>query len=159
MPSALVLGAAAVTGVVCWYFGTDVWHALMTGAAVAAAGLVWVALPEQPITRWRGIQRAPHEGTRQDVLQLSWSVRPRYGRVRDSALRRVQELARSRLALHHLDLLDPRDRPEIERRLGRTAYATLRSTGRRPPFLWSVVRCLDALDRLDPPRHTEETPR
>jgi hypothetical protein len=65
---------------------------------------------------------------------------------------RVQQLARRRLALHHLDLFNPADRLQIEQLLGRRVYAVLARSDRRPPPLRSVLRCLDALDALDPMR-------
>jgi hypothetical protein len=54
-----------------------------------------------------------------------------------------------------LDVRDPADRPRIERLIGRRAFAVLATNQRRPPYLRSLLHCLDALDSLNTSRPTE----
>jgi hypothetical protein len=149
-----VLAFALLVAVVAWYFGTDVWYALLLGAAVTIAGLVSVIGTGSDVleTRWRGQERRDRAGSRSDVAALSWSLRASYGRVGRTAVGRVQRIAKQRLALHHLDLLNPSDRPKIEALIGRRSYLVLTRGDRRPPLLRSFLSCLDALDALDPAR-------
>jgi hypothetical protein len=148
-----LLVVALVTGLGCWYFGADVWHAAAIGTAVLAPGLIWIALPESQPAEWPREAAALAEGSRREVMVLSWSLRPRYGspygRVRGTALRRVRELAQTRLALHHLDLRNPDDQVRIERLIGAANYAMLHAGGQRLPTLRAVARCVDALEMVD----------
>lgn len=151
---------ALLVAVICWYFGADVWHSILLGGAittVGVTGLVGTALDARDLN-WRSGGRTNREGSRGDVAALSWSVRGSYGRVGSTAVRRVNRIARQRLALRHLDLSDPADRLEIERLIGRRAYAVLVRGERRPPLLRSLLRCLDALDALDPGRRPPPPP-
>jgi hypothetical protein len=147
---------ALLVAVICWYFGADVWHSILLGAALTAVGLIGMVGTTAPVlgsTDWRSGGRPNRHGARSDVAELSWSLRGSYGRVDRSAVRRMQQLARQRLALHNLDLLNPDDRHAIEQLIGRGTYAVLvHGALRRPPLLSSFVRCLDALDALDPRR-------
>jgi hypothetical protein len=149
-----VLAFALTVAVIAWYFGTDVWHALLLGVAVTIAGLVSVLGTGSDVTetRWRVRERRDRAGSRSDVAALSWSLRASYGRVGRTAVGRVQRIAKQRLALHHLDLLDPNDRPKIEALIGRRSYLVLTRGDRRPPLMRSFLSCLDALDALDPTR-------
>jgi hypothetical protein len=149
---ALLVAAAVLATALCWYIGMDTVHAVTFGLVVGAAGLLWTAVPEHRDVGWEPTARATPEGARWDVTQLSWSLRTRRGRVQHTALRRVQELARHRLALRRLDLDEPGDRAEIERLIGEAAYATLARPGSDLPRLRALVHCLDVLDGLDPPR-------
>src|SRR6185437_7005518 len=90
-------------------------------------------------------------GTRFDIVELSSSLRGRYGRVSGPAITRLQRLATQRLATHQLDLRNPLDRPAIERLIGSASYRLLTATGKRAPLLRSYVHCLDALDAVRPP--------
>lgn len=148
----LVLIGAVLVGAVCWYIGMDTWHAVAAGVAVAAVGLCWIAVPDHDNPRWPSDTETSNQGARRDIVQLSWALRPRYGRIRQTALGRAQKLARYRLGLHHLDLRNPDDRAAIERLIGRASYATLHATEGRMPTLAAVTRCLDRLDGLDPLR-------
>jgi hypothetical protein len=157
-PTVLVLGGGVVVAAACWFFGTDAWHAITIGGCLGAIGVAWVAVPDHPNVSWRDDDVTSRKGARSDVVNLSWSLRPRYGRVQHTVLRRVQGVARYRLSERQLDLLDPLDRPEIERLIGSAAYAVLSSSGSRPPLLRSIVRCLDILDALAPSGTTAQAP-
>jgi len=149
-----VLTVALLIAAVCFYFGADAWHSVLIGSAlttVGLIGLVGTANPDLNTTDWRGDGRPNRDGARNDVTDLSWSLRGNYGRVSVRAVGRVQRLARQRLARYQLDLLDPGDRPEIERLIGRGAYVVVRGE-RRPPSLRSLLHCLDVLDALDSTR-------
>lgn len=155
---AVLVGVGAVlAAAVCWYVGMDTAHAVTVGLVAGAAGLCWTAVPDHQDVDWEQPPRAAQEGARWDVAQLSWSLRTRRGRVQHTALRRVQDLARHRLALRQLDLDDPGDRAAIERLIGEAAYATLARPRSDLPLLRALVHCLDALDGLDPP-HPGTTP-
>lgn len=149
----LVLIVGVLTAGVSWYVGMDTGHAVTLGTVLAAVAVSWIAVPDHERVEWPEESGAGREGARRDVVQLSWSLRPHYGRIRQAALGRVQDLARYRLGLRQLDLDNPADRAAIERLIGPAAYATLRSRAAgRLPLLRSVVHCLDVLDRLDPSR-------
>ncbi|MHA6624805.1 hypothetical protein ACU61A_05255 [Pseudonocardia sichuanensis] len=152
---ALLAAGAALAGVACWVVGMDAGHAATVGLALAAAGLCWIALPGHREVAWPDAAATDEVGARWDVARLSWSLRPRRGRVPLAGMRPVQDLARRRLELHGLDLGDPRDRAAIERLVGEAVYATLALPATRPPHVRSVLRCLDALDRLDAHDHPD----
>ena len=149
---ALLLLGTVLAAAVCWYVGMDAWHAGTVGLVLGAAGLCRIAMPDHRDAGWAAAPGTSEDGARLDVARLSWSLRPRHGRVQHAALGRVQELARHRLALRQLDLREPADRAAIELLIGEAAYTTLALPAQRPPQLRSVVHCLDMLDRLDPPR-------
>jgi hypothetical protein len=145
----LVSAGAVLVALICWYFGAGGWFSITFGAVLGGIGLLGIAIPVHRNAEWRDIVGGVKQGARHDVLWLASSLRPRYGRVGHTAMRSVQELGQRRLALRHLELRNPTDRPEIERLIGSAAYEVLRSNQRRQPLLRSVVRCLDQLDRLD----------
>ena len=155
-----VLMVAIGVAAICWFFGADAWHSILLGSVVTTVGLVISSrgtLSERGDTEWRDERRA-RAGARNDVAQLSWSLRPSFGRVSNTALWRVQQLARRRLALHQLDIREPAQRRQIEQLIGRRAYALLVSDGRRPPHLRSLLHSLDALDGLGAIDPTQRTP-
>jgi hypothetical protein len=108
--------------------------------------------PDFTNTGWQSESRSNRQGARRDIAQLSFSLRGSYGRVGSGSVQRAKRLARERLALYQLDLLNPADRPRIEQMIGHHAYAVLERGERRPPFLRSFIHCLNALDALDPAR-------
>ncbi len=146
-----VLIVALLTAAICWYFGTDVWHAIVLGCVITTLGVIGRvgAALEVGGTTWRDDGASNRRGSRNEIAELAWSLRGGFGRVGHRSMWRVQQLARRRLALHHLDLLNPADRLQIEQLLGRRVYSVLAHSDRRPPPLRSVLRCLDALDALD----------
>jgi len=160
-PTAIrVLIVAFVVAAICWYFGADVWHSISLGSVLTTVGLVGAtrgSVLDRGDTDWRGGEVRSRDGARNDVAELSWSLRTNYGRVGNSALRRVQRLAGLRLATFGLDVRDPADRRRIEPLIGRRAYAVLAPNARRPPYLRSLLHCLDALDSLNASRPTEPT--
>jgi hypothetical protein len=143
--------AAVIVATACWYFGADVAHSILFGAA-AAIGFAAVYGSSDHVlesTSWRVGEELSRHGTRSDVALLSGSVRGKFGRVNESVLVRARRIASRRLAPHHVDLSDPADRASIEELIGAGAYKTLTwSTGRRPTTR-AIVGCLDALDRLE----------
>jgi hypothetical protein len=151
-----VLLVALLVAAISWYLGADVSHSILIGTAVAlgVVGVYGSGGFDLKSTGWRGGVGSSEAGARRDVVELSWSLRKRYGRVGDAAVSRVQQIARHRLALHELDLSDTADRREIEQLIGRNTCALLVPDGRRAPSLRSLLHCLDVLDALDPRRST-----
>jgi hypothetical protein len=150
-----VLLAALVVAAICWYFGADVWHSILFGLVLTTVGLVGSIGKSVPVhgdTGWRGGESRNRDGARNDVAELSWTLRTTYGRVGNTAIWRVQRLAQQRLAMSRLDLRESADRPRIEELIGRRAYVILAPSARRPPRVRSLVHCLDVLDTLDPAR-------
>jgi hypothetical protein len=79
-----ILGAGILTAAICWYFGDDVWHAILLGCAVtvtALALLVGSSAPDALDLDWRSGRRARREGSRSDVANLSASLRSGWGYV------------------------------------------------------------------------------
>ena len=147
----LALIVAVLVASFCWYFGVDVWHSVLLGSVLTTVGLismVGTADGDLGSTDWRGGASPNRDGARGEVAELSWSLRTNYGRVNHKALLRVRQLARHRLAQHQLDLNDPADRRGVELLIGRSAYAVLVLSDRRP-LLRSFLHCLDALDSMD----------
>ena len=148
-----ILLTVLLIAAVCWYFGADVSHSILIGSAVTTLGVIFMIANDNPDfgnTGWQSDSRTNRQGARRDVAQLSSSLRGSYGRVGSGAVMQAQRLARQRLALYQLDLLNPADRPRIEQLIGHHAYAVLVRGERRPPFLRSFIHCLNALDALDP---------
>jgi hypothetical protein len=148
-----ILLTALLIAAICWYFGADVSHSILIGSAVTTLGLIFKITNDNPDsgnTGWRPDGHTNHKGARRDVAQLSQSLKGSYGRVGYGAVTQAQRLVRQRLVSHRLDPLNPADHPSIEQLLGHHAYAVLVRGKRRPPFLRSFIRCLDALDALDP---------
>lgn len=123
---ALALAATAVVGVV-------------GGRRELGHDLSWPALPGQD----RG-------GHRHEVSQLSWSLTGRDGRVSDHALRRLREVAATRLRLASID---PDDDAAVRAVLGVPAWRVLRSPASAAPTVRALDACLTALDRLEGVTH------
>jgi hypothetical protein len=156
------LGAGLLVAAICWYFGVDVWHALLLGCAITVTALACLAAGSAPDARdlsWRPGKRAGKEGSRNDVAGLSSSLRAGWGFVGLTAERRLREIARRRLALEGLDLRNPDDRLAIERRIGRPAYRILIQRQGRRPTLRTLTYCLDMLDAIDSNHYPVPQPR
>lgn len=143
----VIVGAGV--GVIAWYFGMDVAHAVALGLVVAVVAAVLGAVPEHRPADWAREREAVESGIRRDVTHLSWSLHSRSGAVAASAHRRVRDLARAVLARHELDLDDPTDAAMIERLLGSEAWETIRPGERTLPHLLAVETTLTALRGLD----------
>ena len=152
-----VLVGAFVVAAICWYFGADVGHSILLGSVLTTVGLVGSTrrpVHDRGANDWQRDEVRNRDGARNDVDELSWSLRTHFGRVGAGALRRVLRLAELRLAMFGLDVRDPADRDAIEQLIGRRAYAPLAPHARRPPSLRSLLHCLDALDSLNASRPT-----
>lgn len=147
--SVIAMVEGATVALICWYFGLDAWPAVTFGAVAGSASLFYTAWPDLGEVHWHDARPA-REGARHDISWLAASLRPRYGRVGEGAVRALRALATHRLALRHLDLTKPDHQLEIEVLIGRHAYAVLRPHRRWKPTYRRVLQCLDALDRLDP---------
>ena len=148
----IVCGAVLVTAL-CWYFGTDVWHAILLGCAITVLGLaveVATSAPEARDLSWLGGARSRREGSRNDVASLSSSLHVGWGLVGLTAERHLHQLARRRLALEGLDLQNADDRVAIESRIGTRAYRVLVLDRRRQLRLRTLMHCLQVLDALNP---------
>ena len=148
-----VLLAGLLVAGVCWYFGADVSHTILIGSAITTLGLIFLNandIPEVGNTDWQTDSGTNLQGARRDIARLSQSLRGTHRRVGWEAVKQVQQVARHRLMLYQLDLLNPADRAGIEQLIGHHAYAILVRGERRPPFLRSFIHCLNAVDALDP---------
>ncbi len=149
-----ILGAGFLIAVICWYFGVDVWHAILLGCAITVIALalsVGYAAPNARDLSWRGGRHARREGSRSEIADLSASLRGGWGYVGLTAQERLRQIARRRLALEGLDLGNAEHRSAIERRIGAGAYRVLVSSQGRVPRLRALLNCLDALDSIHYP--------
>ena len=153
--TARLLTVAAGLAALCWYLGADVWHSILVGGVLTIVGVIGsddVASPESGFIEWREGDRRGRSGARSDVAEVAQSLRGPRGRVSGAAAWRVAQIARRRLSPWGLDLDDPTDRDRIEQLIGRGTYVVLTRGQRRPPRRRALLRCLDALDALDPAR-------
>ena len=153
-------GTAFLVSAVCWYFGVNVWHAILLGCALTAAVLAVMngaSTHEFREIGWRH-RRRNTGGSRSEVESLASSLRTGWEPVGLTAERRLRQIARHRLALEGLDLQSDDQRAAIESRIGTRAYRILRDSGKRPR-LGSLIRCLDALDALSPDHYQPPRPR
>ena len=143
----VLLGAGV--GLIAWYFGMDVAHAVALGLVVAAVAAVLGAVPEHRPADWPREREPAETGIRRDVSHLSWSLHSRTGAIAISAHRRLRDLARTVLARHDLDLDESADATTIESALGTEAWNTIRPGERALPRLAELETALDALQKLD----------
>lgn len=145
------LATLAGLSLVAWYLGANVWHSILVGGAVTvvlrAASLV--SEPSEIGFDWRPERRTRARGGRSDVSSLAMSVRPHWGRTGVTADRRVVEIGRRRLALHHLDLANPDHHAQIQQLVGRRAFRSLTRDDYRGMRMYSLLHLLDRLDALD----------
>jgi hypothetical protein len=144
-----VLAAAVLIAAVCWYLGANLWHSIVLAcviSTVCSLGMIGVVLDVSDIG-WRAAGR--RSGSRNDVAQLSGSLRGSGGRVDTGAIWRARQIARQRLARHGLDYREPAHRRAIEQLIGRRPYAVIVNGERRRPMLRTLLSCLDALDALN----------
>jgi hypothetical protein len=155
------LSAGVSIAAICWYFGVDVWHAILLGCAMTVTALAAAAGTSAPDARdlsWHPGKRARNDGSRNDVASLSSSLHVGWGLVGLTAERRLHEIARRRLALDGLDLQNADHRLAIERRIGGRAYRILvRGQGRLR--LRTLMYCLDTLDAIDSNHYPTRQPR
>lgn len=153
--------AAALAAVICWYFGVNVWHAILLGCAVTVVSFAVMAGASTPALRDLGWHYRSRRrlGSRNEIARLAQSLRSGWEPVGLTAERRLQQLARRRLALEGLDLLNRDHGDAIERLIGGRAYRTLVHPLGRRPRLRALLRCLDALDAIDAKHYTPPPPR
>lgn len=155
-----VAGGALLLGVLAWFLGVDVWHAILVGCAamVGITAFLVGGAPEIRDLSWRPRYRNT-EGARSELANLAHSLRPQRGVVGLAAERRLRDLAARRLALHGLDLQSAADREATERLIGTRAYQLLvRPDATRRAKLRTVIRCLDLLDALDSDHYSAPRP-
>ena len=156
------LCAGVLIAAICWYFGVDVWHAILLGCAITVTALAVGAGTSAPDARdlsWRPGERARNDGSRNDVASLSSSLHAGWGLVGLTAERRLHEIARRRLALDGLDLQNADHRLAIERRIGGRAYRILARGQTRRLRLRTLRYCLDMLDAIDANHYPTPRPR
>jgi hypothetical protein len=156
------LCAGVLIAAICWYFGVDVWHAILLGCAITVTALAAVAATSAPDARdlsWRPGKRVRNDGSRNDVASLSSSLHAGWGFVGLTAERRLHEIARRRLALDGLDLRNADHGLAIERRIGGRAYRILVRGQRRGLRLRTLRYSLDMLDGIDPNHYPTPLPR
>jgi hypothetical protein len=150
------VATATLAAVICWYFGVNVWHSILLGCAITVASFAVMGggpTPELHEINWRHRSKR-RIGSRNDVARLAESLRTGWEPVGLTAERRLQQIARRRLALEGLDLLNQDHREAIERRIGSRAYRILIHPLGRRPRLRSLIYCLDAFDALDADHYT-----
>jgi hypothetical protein len=156
------LGAGVLVAAICWYFGVDVWHAILLGCAITVTALACLAGGSAPDARdlgWRPGKRVGKAGSRNDVASLSSSLHAGWSLVGLTAQRRLYEVARRRLALDGLDLQNADDRPAIESRIGAPTYRILMSSKSGRLTLRRLMYCLDMLDAIDSNHYPVPQPR
>lgn len=157
-----IVGAALLISAICWYFGVDVWHAILLGCAItvtALALLVGYSAPDSRDLSWWRDRRPRNEGSRSDIANVSSSLHGGWGLVGLTAERKLRQIARRRLAFEGLDLTNPEHRAAIERRIGARSYRALVNPRGRVPSLRALLSCLDALDAIDPTHYPATRPR
>jgi len=142
-----ILSGMAV-GVVVWFSGMDLPHAVGLGAVVAAGGACLAMLGERASVQWPDDPVAPREGARRDVAQLGWAVQTRGGTVTPEAVRHLRSVAAQTLALHGIELDDPAHRPAVERVLGSDAAAIVRRGSAEAPRTAVFESVLARLERI-----------
>jgi len=128
--------------------GLTVASAAFVGLLLAAGILLLTRLDSAPDPGWDRRLYDHRHGARGDVQDLTWAMVGRDGRIGERVLRRVRDVARSRLARHGRSL----DDADIEQVLGARAHRTLTSTRSPLPSVADVRHTLDVLDRLGPRR-------
>jgi hypothetical protein len=144
--------AALVIAAICWYFGVDVWHALLLGTAITVIFLavgVATSASDAALPSWRASERRGADGSRKDVETMAWSLRGSWGRIGLTAERELRRIARRRLALEGLDLSNPAHRPAIEALVGAPVYQVLTRERWGRLSLRTLGRTLDALDQVN----------
>jgi len=146
-PAVGALVAAAAVGLALWFFGLALPFAVAAGVLVIAGVIAWSvhAGAEPPV--YPVVRTEPRPGTRSDVVQTAWALRPRHGEVGDAGVKRVRAFARRRLARHGWDLDDPAAVPAIRDAVGDRAWAVL--SGAASTRLSDVEHCLDVLESFD----------
>jgi hypothetical protein len=151
--SGVIVGAGCAIAVICWYFGVNVWHAVMLGCAImviALALLVAISGRGAVDFSWRPGKRARRAGSRTEVANLASSLHGGgWSFVGLTAEQQLQHIARRRVALEGLDLNNTEHRSAIESRIGVEGYGVLVRSGGRVPTLDALLDCLDALDAID----------
>ena len=136
--------------VAAWAAGLTVQTSALLGLRIAAGVLLRTRLDGTPDPGWARDRLDRRHGARGEVQDLAWAMVGRDGRIGERVLRRLREVARSRLARHGLTV----DDPETETLLGTRAVRTLTRTRAPLPTVADVVHTLDVLDRLGPRRAT-----
>ena len=146
-PAAFVVSVGAA-----WFVGLTVATAALVGLLVAAGVLVLTRLDGTPDPGWDRERLDRRHGARGEVQDLTWAMVGRDGRTGERVMRRLREVATSRLARHGLTVEDP----EAERQLGARAVRTLRRTHSPLPSVADVRHTIDVLDRLGPRRDSDD---
>jgi len=146
-PTAGALVAAAAVAFALWFFGLTVPFAIAAGALLIAAVVAWSVHTGSAPPLYPVVRTEPRPGTRSDVVQTAWALRPRHGEVGDAGIKRVRAFARRRLARHGWNLDDPAAAPAIRSAMGERAWAVL--SGAASTRLSDVEHCLDVLESFD----------
>ena len=134
-----------------WLVGVDVLHALAVATVVpltAAVRLATDGLVKAPSLP-PGDQTGRSDGTRREVVRLSWALGGRDHRVGPAAVRRLRALATHRLSLHGVDLTGPTGQEDGRRLLGGGCYEALFVHLDRAVSVGVFQQCVDALEGLD----------
>ena len=144
-----VLGIAL--GVIAWYLGMDLAHAIGLGAAAFAFAACLSALGEAADIVWAVPAPEPRPGARRDITQLGWSLGARGGRASPEGVRRLRTVAERALRMRGLDLHDRAADDALEGLLGaRTLELLRRGSGVTPPRTAEVAAVLARLESLEP---------
>jgi len=158
MPVVATTLLAAGTGLVLWLVGLSPGFAVAFGVVAIAAGIAWSGLVDAEALGLPRPERHPQAGTRADIAQISWSMRPlrpgvvRFlpvdGPIHEQGVRRLRRFAARRLSAWGLDPADPADRPELERLLGAGPAWVITSAPTNQVTMTMAEGCLAALETL-----------
>ena len=129
----------------------------LVGAAAVAGLLVLTRLEPRPDPEFDRPQFDRRHGARGELQELAWAMVGRDGRASDRMLRRVREVASTRLERHGLDLTDPADEASIQELVGSKVFRTLTRTRSPRPKMSEVRQAVDALERIGTTRKSGDT--
>jgi hypothetical protein len=129
----------------------------LVGAGAVAGLLVLTRFEPRPDPSFDRPRFDRRHGARGEVQELAWAMVARDGRVSERVLRRVREVATTRLARHGLDLADPADERAVQELVGSKAFRTLTRTGSPHPKMSEVRQAVVALERIGTTRKSGDT--
>lgn len=144
----VLLGAAVATVMSLLRF-----DAVNIALGVAAATVLGTVVGHRELGHdlaWPALPTTESGGLRHEVSQLSWTLTSRDGHVSPQGLRRLREVAASRLRLAGLD---PEDDAAVRAALGEPAWRVLRADTADPATVRALSACLTALEQLPGANH------
>ncbi|WEG10202.1 hypothetical protein PU630_06515 [Microbacterium horticulturae] len=146
-PALATLVAAGAVGGALWFFGLTWPFAVAAGALVIAGVVAWTAHNGSEPALYPVVRAEQRPGTRSELVQTAWALRPRHGEIGDAGIKRVRAFARRRLARNGWDLDDAAAAPAIRRAVGDRAWSVL--AGANTTRMTDVEHCLDVLEAFE----------